>query len=162
MAEGLPGLDGLSAYEIARAKGYRGTVAAWLDSLKGPPGRDGKDGADVDPAEVQSLVERAVAEIPRPRDGSDGRNGNDGERGLKGDQGAPGADAKPVPLVPWLADYERDPETDLTQKVTLKPAPSSGLSQWALVPHRINGLIRTVSIFPVEMEPSAAAGISTL
>lgn len=43
---GNPGADGLSAYELAVANGYRGTLTQWLESLKGAPGRDGVPGAD--------------------------------------------------------------------------------------------------------------------
>ena len=39
---GAPGRDGRSAYELAVASGYTGTLAQWLESLHG---RDGKDGA---------------------------------------------------------------------------------------------------------------------
>ena len=55
MQTGANGKDGRSAYEIATENGFVGTVAEWLESLKGKdgidgkdglPGKDGKDGAD--------------------------------------------------------------------------------------------------------------------
>lgn len=56
---GVDGKDGLSAYEIAKENGFVGTVAEWLESLKGADGLPGKDGKD-------------------GRDGADGRDGVDG------------------------------------------------------------------------------------
>ena len=55
MQTGANGKDSRSAYEIAIENGFVGTVAEWLESLKGRngidgkdglPGKDGKDGAD--------------------------------------------------------------------------------------------------------------------
>ena len=55
MQTGANGKDGRSAFEIATENGFVGTVAEWLESLKGKdgidgkdglPGKDGKDGAD--------------------------------------------------------------------------------------------------------------------
>lgn len=71
MQTGANGKDGRSAYEIAIENGFVGTVAEWLESLKGRdgidgkdglPGKDGKDGADGLPG----------------KDGKDGRDGKDG------------------------------------------------------------------------------------
>lgn len=153
MHEGLPGLDGLSAYEIARAKGFNGTAQEWLASLKGEPGRDGKDGISVEPAEVRALVERAVAEIPRPQDGTNGRDGKDGKngsRGLKGDTGPAGADASQPPRVPWQALFTRDEDTEQTLEVNLQPQADSGLRPWKLIPIRPDGrLMSAVGIYPM-------------
>jgi len=44
-AEGIPGPDGASAYEVAVANGFVGTESAWLASLVGSAGADGADGA---------------------------------------------------------------------------------------------------------------------
>ena len=46
MQTGANGKDGRSAYEIAIENGFVGTVAEWLESLKGRDGIDGKDGKD--------------------------------------------------------------------------------------------------------------------
>jgi len=46
---GLPGKDGVdgkSAYQIARDKGYGGTETQWLATLVGPAGKDGLNGAN--------------------------------------------------------------------------------------------------------------------
>ncbi len=43
---GVNGKDGLSAYELAQKNGFVGTLAEWLESLKGAYGRDGKNGVD--------------------------------------------------------------------------------------------------------------------
>ena len=40
------GANGLSAYELAVQNGFRGTLAQWLESLKGKDGKDGIDGKD--------------------------------------------------------------------------------------------------------------------
>lgn len=40
--QGLPGQDGASAYEVAVANGFDGTVEEWLLSLVGPQGEPGE------------------------------------------------------------------------------------------------------------------------
>lgn len=73
--EGTPGVDGLSAYEIAVNEGFVGTVEQWLASLQGEqgiqgvPGLDGEDGA-VGPAGSQG---------PQGPQGPAGTNGADYE-----------------------------------------------------------------------------------
>ena len=60
---GKEGANGKSAYELAQEQGYKGTLAQWLESLKGEdgePGEDGQDGKD-------------------GKDGADGRDGKDGQ-----------------------------------------------------------------------------------
>lgn len=109
------GIDGLSAYEIAVAKGFKGSADEWIESLRGPRGEDGSDGGpgadgkSVDPAEVEALVRRTVDEIPRPRDGIDGRDGRDG---IDGKDGAP-AEAQ----LPTHGEFERDQRTKLTRRL---------------------------------------------
>jgi hypothetical protein len=68
--EGAPGADGLSAYQIAVAQGFVGTVDQWLLSLVGDSGPQGIPGLD----------------------GADGGIGPPGENGAVGPQGPPGAD----------------------------------------------------------------------
>lgn len=58
-------VNGKSAYEVARAEGYTGTVTQWLDSLRGPTGPTGPQG-------------------------STGPQGPAGPTGPAGPQGAPG------------------------------------------------------------------------
>ena len=48
---GVDGENGLSAYEVAVANGYTGTVEAWLESLKGTDGQDGAKGDKGDKGE---------------------------------------------------------------------------------------------------------------
>ena len=48
LKDGKDGKDGKSAYELAVENGFEGDVNAWLESLKGPKGEDGKDGATCD------------------------------------------------------------------------------------------------------------------
>ena len=68
MQTGANGKDGRSAYEIAIENGFVGTVAEWLESLKGRDGLPGKDGADGLPGKDGT----------NGKDGKDGRDGKDG------------------------------------------------------------------------------------
>ena len=43
---GAGGANGKSAYELALEGGFEGSLAEWLDSLKGSDGADGRNGAD--------------------------------------------------------------------------------------------------------------------
>ena len=83
MQTGANGKDGRSAYEIAIENGFVGTVAEWLESLKGRDGIDGKDGAD----------------------GLPGKDGTNGKDGLPGKDGRDGKDG----VSPDLTNY---PDTD--------------------------------------------------
>ena len=69
MQTGANGKDGCSAYEIAIENGFVGTVAEWLESLKGRNGIDGKDGTN------------GKDGLP----GKDGRDGRDGKDGVSPD-----------------------------------------------------------------------------
>lgn len=62
---GIDGKDGLSAYEIAKENGFVGTLAEWLESLKGADGLPGRDGID-------------------GKNGTDGKDGKDGRDGVDG------------------------------------------------------------------------------
>ncbi len=86
MQTGANGKDGRSAYEIAIENGFVGTVAEWLESLKGRDGLPGKDGAD----------------------GLPGRDGTNGKDGLPGKDGRDGIDGKDG-VSPDLTNY---PDTD--------------------------------------------------
>ena len=86
MQAGANGKDGRSAYEIAIENGFVGTVAEWLESLKGRNGIDGKDG------------------LPG-KDGKDGLPGKDGTNGKDGKDGRDGKDG----VSPDLTNY---PDTD--------------------------------------------------
>ena len=66
--KGEAGKDGLSAYQIAVENGFKGTIKAWLKSLKGEQGQPGKDGKNGLPG----------------KDGKDGLSGKDGKDGSPG------------------------------------------------------------------------------
>lgn len=72
-SNGTNGENGLSAYELAVQEGFTGSLADWLDSLKGTNGKDGTDGVD-------------------GKDGVDGVNGKDGADGRDGKDGVDGKD----------------------------------------------------------------------
>jgi hypothetical protein len=94
--DGAPGRDGVDG-----APGRDGADGApGRDGLDGAAGRDGIDGKDVDPAEVQAMVAKAVSEIeiPAPRDGIDGKDGRDGIDGKDGRDGIDGKDGL-LPLI---------------------------------------------------------------
>ena len=92
MQAGANGKDGRSAYEIAIENGFVGTVAEWLESLKGRNGIDGKDG------------------LPGKdgKDGLPGKDGTNGKDGLPGKDGRDGRDGKDG-VSPDLTNY---PDTD--------------------------------------------------
>ena len=69
--KGENGIDGKSAYQIAVDKGFAGTEAEWITSLKGETGPIGPQG-------IQGEI------------GPQGLKGDQGERGLTGPQGATG------------------------------------------------------------------------
>ena len=92
MQTGANGKDGRSAYEIATENGFVGTVAEWLESLKGRDGIGGKDG------------------LPGKdgKDGLPGKDGTNGKDGLPGKDGRDGRDGKDG-VSPDLTNY---PDTD--------------------------------------------------
>lgn len=65
---GRDGADGKSAYEIAVENGFKGSEAAWLESLAGPPGPPGPvpvKGEDYwTEADKQEIAEEAAALVP--------------------------------------------------------------------------------------------------
>lgn len=75
---GTTGEPGLSAYEVAVAEGYSGTVTDWLASLVGPQGPQGPTG-------------------PTGATGAQGPKGDTGAQGPTGPAGPAGADGAPGP-----------------------------------------------------------------
>jgi len=73
-SEGDTGADGKSAYDVAAANGFLGTVEQWLASLVGPKGETGATGPQGPAGSVGPQGE------PGPR-------GDQGLQGLKGDAG---------------------------------------------------------------------------
>ncbi len=80
---GIDGKDGLSAYELAKENGFVGTVAEWLESLKGADGLPGKDGVN-------------------------GKNGVDGKDGKDGKDGRDGVDG----ITPDMSEYPKKSYVD--------------------------------------------------
>ena len=97
------GANGLSAYELAVQNGFRGTLAQWLESLKGKDGRDGIDGKDgKDGADGQD-----------GRDGRDGVDGKDGRDGVDGKDGTNGSDSPPCDCESKIKQLEDRIEYDI-------------------------------------------------
>ena len=77
---GATGKDGLSAYEIAKAGGYEGSVEEWIASLKGNTGAKGdtgKAGTSCSAVEVSDGVEITCTDgkSVKLRNGADGKDG---------------------------------------------------------------------------------------
>ncbi len=92
--KGDTGANGKSAYELAVANGYTGTLDEWLKSLIGATGATGENGAN-----GKSAYELAVAngytgtldEWLKSLIGATGAQGIQGVQGVKGDKGDTGA-----------------------------------------------------------------------
>ena len=83
---GATGKDGLSAYEIAKAGGYEGSVEEWIASLKGNTGAkgdSGKAGTSCSAVEVSDGVEITCTDgkSVKLRNGADGKDVNGSEFG---------------------------------------------------------------------------------
>lgn len=93
-----PGPAGESAYQVAVAAGFVGTVSEWLASLIGPTGADGSDGADGQdgatgaqgPQGAQGATGPTGSTGPKGDQGDDGPEGPQGDAGPKGDTGETG------------------------------------------------------------------------
>jgi hypothetical protein len=86
VAEGVDGINGVpgkSAYELARLHGFTGDETTWLESLVGPEGPRGLQGAT-------GLQGPIGATGPQGPQGIQGPKGDTGETGPKGDTGATG------------------------------------------------------------------------
>ncbi len=91
------GATGASAYEIAVERGYEGTEAEWLESLKGKDGHIGKDGKTPDIAvTAETLPSGSDATVSKSGELETplfafgipkGDKGDKGERGEKGEKG---------------------------------------------------------------------------
>ena len=151
MQTGANGKDGRSAYEIAIENGFVGTVAEWLESLKGRDGIDGKDG------------------LPGKdgKDGLPGKDGTNGKDGLPGKDGRDGRDGKDG-VSPDLTNY---PDTDavkaLVQDVVqpllekahthenqsaLDQITAAKIAQWDAFGTQINGLSTKVTDYSEKTE----------
>lgn len=86
---------GQTPYDLAKQKGYKGTLEEWLEELKGPKGDTGPKGDKGDKGDVG----------PRGIDGKDGKDGIQGPRGEQGEQGIQGE--KGEPGEPGVVDYSK-------------------------------------------------------
>ena len=148
MQAGANGKDGRSAYEIATENGFVGTVAEWLESLKGRNGIDGKDG------------------LPG-KDGKDGADGLPGKDGTNGKDGRDGIDGKDG-VSPDLTNY---PDTDAVKALVqaavqpllekahthenqsaLEQITAAKIAQWDGFGTQINGLSTKVTVYSEKTE----------
>ena len=148
MQTGANGKDGRSAYEIAIENGFVGTVAEWLESLKGRNGIDGKDG------------------LPG-KDGKDGADGLPGKDGTNGKDGRDGIDGKDG-ISPDLTNY---PDTDAVKALiqaavqpllekahthenqsALDQITAAKIAQWDGFGTQINGLSTKVTVYSEKTE----------
>ena len=151
MQTGANGKDGRSAYEIATENGFVGTVAEWLESLKGMNGVDGKDG------------------LPG-KDGKDGADGLPGKDGTNGKDGLPGKDGRDGKdgVSPDLTNY---PDTDAVKalvqdavqpllekahthenQAVLDQITATKIAQWDGFGTQINGLSTKVTVYSEKTE----------
>lgn len=132
------GLDGLSAYELACAAGFRGTVNEWLASLKGDKGERGVGGP-------QGAKGDAGPQGPR------GADGPQGAKGTTGDPGPAGKDAATPSPVAWFAAFEFDDTAGRTTRIEVMPSNTTGRNTWEIVPVRDDlGRAVAASINPLQ------------
>jgi hypothetical protein len=86
IAQGVPGVRGASAYEVAVKNGFTGTEKEWLNSLIGPDGAVGPVG----PVGPKGDVGLTGPMGPQGMQGIQGPKGDIGERGPQGIQGEQG------------------------------------------------------------------------
>lgn len=139
MQTGTNGKDGRSAYEIAIENGFVGTVAEWLESLKGRDGLPGKDGADGLP-------------------GKDGTNGKDGKDGRNGKDGVspdltnyPDTDAVKALIQDAVQPLLEKAHTHENQAV-LDQITATKIAQWDGFGTQINGLSTKVTVYSEKIE----------
>ncbi len=111
---------GLSAYQIAVLRGFRGSETEWLDSLKGREGRSikgdkGDKGDKADPGPSAYEVARANGFIGTQAAWLDSLRGRPGDPGKKGDPGLPAA-LPPKPKK-WTGEVFRDDADKLASAV---------------------------------------------
>lgn len=115
--EGPPGADGLSAYQLAVAEGFEGSLEEWLASLIGPQGEQGPQGAD------------SMVPGPPGGRGEQGETGAEGPQGIQGLHGLPGEPGEQGPVGPQgpqgesenLGDYLRRDGGQMTGVLITQP-----------------------------------------
>ena len=133
MQTGANGKDGRSAYEIATENGFVGTVAEWLESLKGKDGIDGKDG------------------LPG-KDGKDGADGLPGKDGVSPDlTNYPDTDAVKALIQDAVQPLLEKAHTHENQAV-LDQITATKIAQWDGFGTQINGLSTKVTVYSEKTE----------
>ena len=145
MQTGANGKDSRSAYEIAIENGFVGTVAEWLESLKGRdgkdglPGKDGKDGADGLPGKDGT-------------NGKDGKDGRDGKDGVSPDlTNYPDTDAVKALIQDAVQPLLEKAHTHENQAV-LDQITATKIAQWDGFGTQINGLSTKVTVYSEKTE----------
>lgn len=124
--DGRDGLDGYSAFEIARRHGFVGTEAEWLASLRGEPGEKGD-------APAPEAIAEALLRLPSFVDavrGKDGRDGKDGQNGKRGERGLDGKSSETLPAGEAFATFDFDESGAI---VSMYVARLDGLGQARIV-----------------------------
>ena len=136
MQTGTNGKDGRSAYEIAIENGFVGTVAEWLESLKGRDGLPGKDGADGLPG----------------KDGTNGKDGRDGKDGVSPDlTNYPDTDAVKALIQDAVQPLLEKAHTHENQSA-LDQITATKIAQWDGFGTQINGLSTKVTVYSEKTE----------
>ena len=136
MQTGTNGKDGRSAYEIAIENGFVGTVAEWLESLKGRDGLPGKDGADGLPG----------------KDGTNGKDGRDGKDGVSPDlTNYPDTDAVKALIQDAVQPLLEKAHTHENQSA-LDQITAAKIAQWDGFGTQINGLSTKVTVYSEKTE----------
>ena len=128
--------DALTAFQLARRKGYRFSEQRWLESLKGDRGDRGEKG---------DRGERGPRGL-NGQNGIDGRHGRDGSNGIDGKAGRDGQDGTLPDPVPWTVAFERD----LHRRTTTLRLKSADGDAWTGNVHRdLYGDIDEVEFVPL-------------
>ena len=139
MQTGTNGKDGRSAYEIAIENGFVGTVAEWLESLKGRDGLPGKDGADGLPGKDGT-------------NGKDGKDGRDGKDGVSPDlTNYPDTDAVKALIQDAVQPLLEKAHTHENQSA-LDQITAAKIAQWDGFGTQINGLSTKVTVYSEKTE----------
>ena len=151
MQTGANGKDGRSAYEIAIENGFLGTVAEWLESLKGRDGKDGlsgkngKDGADGLPGKDGTNGKDGLP-------GKDGRDGRDGKDGVSPDlTNYPDTDAVKALIQDAVQPLLEKAHTHENQSA-LDQITAAKIAQWDGFGTQINGLSTKVTVYSEKTE----------
>ena len=140
---GANGKDGRSAYEIAIENGFVGTVAEWLESLKGRDGLPGKDGADGLPGKDGT-------------NGKDGKDGRDGKDGISPDlTNYPDTDAVKALVQDAVQPLLEKAHTHENQAV-LDQITAAKIAQWDAFGTQINGLSTKITVYSEKVESNTS------